>query len=466
MRNPFRITVRPGTNEIWVGDVGWNDFEEIDVIANGGDSVMENFGWPCYEGGGRQAGYDAANLTLCESLYSQGASAITAPRYAYNHSNLVVPGEACPSGSSSISGLAFYPETGGSFPAAYQGGLFFSDYSRNCIWFMSKGSNGLPNPAAIQTFVSGAAGPVELMVGPTGDLFYPDFNGGTIRRIRPTSAPQDPTARIVANPTSGDAPLTVQFDASTSSDPGGSSLTYAWDLDGDGAQDDSTAVAPSWQYTQAGPVLVTLRVTNTSGATATATQLITVNPSGGGTTYRDSVLADGPVGYWRLGDTSATNATDSSGNGRVGTYETPYTLGATSLLTGDADPAVAFTGGRVTLPTSLNPWAGDFTVEAWVKPSDATRYAALFSRETYNTNGFRLGQQGNRWAFGPPSPAARWRSRAPSVRSPLVRRITSSVSAREPPSGSMSTASRLLPGQEHTWRPPAGAGSRPLAAGH
>ena len=146
-------------------------------------------------------------------------------------------------------------------------------------------------------------------------------------------------------------------------------------------------------------MLATLRVTNTSGATATATQLITVNPSGGATTYRGQRFADGPVGYWRLGDTSATNATDSSGNGRVGTYETPYTLGATSLLTGDADPAVAFTGGRVTLPTSLNPWAGDFTVEAWVKPSDATRYAALFSRETYNTNGFRLGQQGNRWAF-------------------------------------------------------------------
>ena len=276
MRNPFRIAFRPGTNELWVGDVGWNTFEEINVIPRGDDTAAENFGWPCYEGSGRQPGYDAANLSLCENLYSQGASAVNAPRYAYNHSDRVVANELCPSGSSSISGLAFYPETGGSFPAAYRGGLFFSDYSRNCIWFMAKGSNGLPDPANIQTFVSSAAGPVDVVIGAGGDLFYPDFNGGTIRRVRPTGAPQTPTARIVATPTSGTAPLTVQFDGSTSTDPGNLALTYAWDLDGDGALDDSTAVAPSWQYTQAGSVTVTLQVTNTASATGTATQQISV----------------------------------------------------------------------------------------------------------------------------------------------------------------------------------------------
>ena len=33
---------------------------------------MENFGWPCYEGNGRQPGYDGANLNICESLYTAG----------------------------------------------------------------------------------------------------------------------------------------------------------------------------------------------------------------------------------------------------------------------------------------------------------------------------------------------------------------------------------------------------------
>ena len=31
-----------------------------------------NFGWPCYEGAGRQGGYDGANLNLCENLYAPG----------------------------------------------------------------------------------------------------------------------------------------------------------------------------------------------------------------------------------------------------------------------------------------------------------------------------------------------------------------------------------------------------------
>ena len=56
-RNPFRITVRPGTNEVWAGDVGWNTWEEIDRIPNPTASTT-NFGWPCYEGNGRQGDYD------------------------------------------------------------------------------------------------------------------------------------------------------------------------------------------------------------------------------------------------------------------------------------------------------------------------------------------------------------------------------------------------------------------------
>src|SRR5258706_15418397 len=34
LRNPFRITARPGTNEVWVGDVGWDDWEEMDRVVD------------------------------------------------------------------------------------------------------------------------------------------------------------------------------------------------------------------------------------------------------------------------------------------------------------------------------------------------------------------------------------------------------------------------------------------------
>jgi glucose/arabinose dehydrogenase len=275
LRNPFRITARPGTNELWVGDVGWTTWEEIDRIPNAIDNVAENFGWPCYEGVGRQNSYDAANLDICETLYAEGTAAVAAPRYTYNHQAKVVSTDTCPTANgSSITGLAFYPESGGTFPAAFDGALFFADFTRNCIWYMPEGSNGQPDVAARQPFVQSAAGPVDVVIGPNGDLFYVDLSGGTIRRISWISGNQPPTAHIVASPTSGAAPLDVHFDAGGSSDPEGLALTYAWDLDGDGQFDDATGVTTSHTYTNPGNVTVRLRVTDVDGASDTTTQLI------------------------------------------------------------------------------------------------------------------------------------------------------------------------------------------------
>src|SRR5215212_5070855 len=64
-RNPFRLTLRPGTGEIWAGDVGWNEWEEVDRVAAPTAGVT-NYGWPCYEGVGRMGSYDNLNLNLCE----------------------------------------------------------------------------------------------------------------------------------------------------------------------------------------------------------------------------------------------------------------------------------------------------------------------------------------------------------------------------------------------------------------
>ncbi len=200
LRNPFRFAFRPGTSEIYVGDVGWNVWEEINRIPNPSDATVENFGWPCYEGGARHPSYDAANLNICENLYAAGAGAITAPTFAYDHAAKVVSGETCPTGSSSISGVAFY--AGGDYPASYDGGMFFADYSRDCIWFVPAGAGGQPNFSQRQTFVAEATNPVNLEIGPGGDLFYPDFDGGTIRRVRFDTGPGTGTYLSDMTPTS------------------------------------------------------------------------------------------------------------------------------------------------------------------------------------------------------------------------------------------------------------------------
>jgi glucose/arabinose dehydrogenase len=314
LRNPFRMTIRPGTSEVWLGDVGWNTWEEINRIPDPTAPVtndpVTNFGWPCYEGafdpdtGGassaRQPGYDGANLNLCENLYNAGAGAVASPYYAYNHSALVVPGESCPSGGSSTSGVAFYPTSGGPYPADYRGALFFADYTRDCIWVMKTGGGTLPNPNNRATFVAQANNPVDLEISPDGALWYADFQAsGAVRKISYTAANNPPTAVMSANPTSGPAPLTVSFNGSGSSDPDpGTTLTYAWDLDDDGAFDDAAGPTASWTY-QNGVYTPALRVTDNQGASDTDSVTITA----GNTPPTATISSPASSLRWKVGDT-------------------------------------------------------------------------------------------------------------------------------------------------------------------
>ncbi|MET7283383.1 PQQ-dependent sugar dehydrogenase [Kribbella sp. NPDC005582] len=294
LRNPMRFTFRPGTNELWAGDVGYATWEEINriVVPTAG---VANFGWPCYEGPNKLNAFDAANLNICESLYAAGPAAVSAPYYAYNHSAHVTPDETCSVGSSSLSGLTFY--AGGNYPAEYDGALFFSDYSRRCVWAMLKGTNGLPDPAKIVQFASGY-GSTRLVTGPAGDLFTVDYDNGAIKRYVYSATNNPPTAVIQADKTSGNAPLQVAFDGTASSDADNDALTYAWDLDGDGQYDDSTAATVQRSYAS-GPITVRLKVSDGNGGTATTSTQINV----GNTAPTASITSPGPATTWKVGDT-------------------------------------------------------------------------------------------------------------------------------------------------------------------
>src|SRR3712207_8658166 len=49
----FRLAVNPGTGDLWVADVGWNAWEEINAIdLPSAPGAVPNYGWPCFEGQG------------------------------------------------------------------------------------------------------------------------------------------------------------------------------------------------------------------------------------------------------------------------------------------------------------------------------------------------------------------------------------------------------------------------------
>jgi RHS repeat-associated protein len=93
--------------------------------------------------------------------------------------------------------------------------------------------------------------------------------------------------------------------------------------------------------------------------------------------YKTAVLADAPVGYWRMGDPiPSVQMADASGNGNIGTYTNGPTLGVAGGLAGDADSAVSFDGVNdyATVPNSasLNSPSTLITLEAVVKPGAIT----------------------------------------------------------------------------------------------
>ena len=89
---------------------------------------------------------------------------------------------------------------------------------------------------------------------------------------------QAPTASISRSPATGDAPLTVEFDGSGSSDADGAIMAYEWDF-GDGATE--TGASGSYTYTAPGDYTVTLKVTDDRGASDTDTASVLVNEAPG-----------------------------------------------------------------------------------------------------------------------------------------------------------------------------------------
>lgn len=134
---------------------------------------------------------------------------------------------------------------------------------------------------------------------------------------------------------------------------------------------------------------------------ATLQPRLDVTYSGGTTpppstpSYGQTIVADGPIGYWKLGDLGTTTAADSSGLGHPGDYSGTYLLGQPGLLTHSSDTAVTFRNasfdGRM-LTQYLYGYAGSaVTAETWVNYAGATGVDQLVSRGYASNGGWSLG---------------------------------------------------------------------------
>jgi RHS repeat-associated protein len=128
----------------------------------------------------------------------------------------------------------------------------------------------------------------------------------------------------------------------------------------------------------------TVSATNLSGVGAPSAPSSVVTATGTTTyPYASTVLADVPIAYWRLGESSGTAATDLSGNGNGGTYVAGDTLAQAGPLQRDAVTSTKLdgVGGQVLVPNAagLN-ITGDVTAEAWVKFNSITANQVLISK--------------------------------------------------------------------------------------
>jgi glucose/arabinose dehydrogenase len=153
LRNPWRLSFDRATGDLWVGDVGQNAWEEIDVARAG--TSGENFGWNrmeathCFR---PASGCDQTGLTPPVAEYSHDAGCTVIGGYVYR----------------------------GSAQPALAGGYLFGDYCSGTIWAIDPAGDQLREPTVVaQTDASiSSFGEDEA-----GELYVTDISGGRLLRV-------------------------------------------------------------------------------------------------------------------------------------------------------------------------------------------------------------------------------------------------------------------------------------------
>jgi uncharacterized repeat protein (TIGR03806 family) len=150
MRNPWRVSV-DGDN-LWVGDVGQGDREEVDQISISSSASNNNYGWPCFEG---NLSFDP-NIPACLA-----GPTLQPPLLDYTRAD-----------GSSITGGYVY--RGSSIPALV-GRYVFADFVSGRVW--ATHGSGKEELLSLGEFIP------SLARGSDGEVYIADRSNGRVLQL-------------------------------------------------------------------------------------------------------------------------------------------------------------------------------------------------------------------------------------------------------------------------------------------
>jgi glucose/arabinose dehydrogenase len=185
LRNPWRFSFDRATGDLWIGDVGQDSREEVD-LEPAGSGGGKNYGWKVMEGticgGGGTSGCPSPPPPCNSTAYVR-------PVFEYDHS----------SGSCSITGGYVYR---GSAMPAFVGMYFYGDYCSGRLF--ANQTLLTPRPTSLTSFGQDTAGELYLGTG-NGGFFRIAQAGAPAATPTPVST-MTPTAVPTGTPTPGVTP--------------------------------------------------------------------------------------------------------------------------------------------------------------------------------------------------------------------------------------------------------------------
>jgi glucose/arabinose dehydrogenase len=198
LRNPFTFAFKPGTNFLFINDVGEATWEEVNLGIAGA-----NYGWPLSEGPTNDPDF-------------------VSPVYWYGHD------VGC-----AIVGATFYSPIVPTFPVFYRGKYFFGDYCSGFIRVLDPTTYGETDFATLTN------PPVDIQTGNDGSLYYLSRRNSSVMRIAyslnqvPVITTQPASQLISVNHpvtfsvlASGPTPYTYQWQRNGVNISGATSQTY------------------------------------------------------------------------------------------------------------------------------------------------------------------------------------------------------------------------------------------------